>query len=116
MKKNTTVMLCLVSLLAGGMVNGENTQKPQVVTLGANQTEKLNVDELSFVAKLNDQNRKAFTDRLTADQRKAVMVAVTNGTNADEAVQRMVEAREMREKASIVQAEKTDAATSSQLK
>ncbi|GEM_PF-2827186 len=93
MKKNLWIAL-VFSALAGNVSlvadAGMDTQiEAKAVALSS--------DEQAFAAKLNDQNRKTFTSKLTVDQRKAAMVAVKNGANADEAVQRMLAAREIKE-------------------
>lgn len=112
MKKNTTMMmLAIVGLTALTTVNAEETQKTQVTTCTSQAVvetaaTKLSVDEQAFVAKLSDQNRKTFSDKFSADQRKAVMIAVKNGANADEAVQKMVAAKDLKESSAVVNAEK----------
>lgn len=126
MKRNI-MMLALASLTMGAALNADEvqsqneataSQKTQVVTTSAtpkameNAAVKLSVEEQAFVAKLADQNRKTFSDKFSADQRKAVMVAVKNGANADEAVQRMLAAKELKETSSVANAEKEDSATS----
>ncbi|MBS0620694.1 MAG: hypothetical protein JSS61_04460 [Verrucomicrobia bacterium] len=73
--------------------------KPQVV-----QT-KLSADEQSFAAKLSDENRHAFTESLSADQRKSVMVAFQNGANADEAVEGMRSAQAIHGEVAALDAE-----------
>lgn len=57
---------------------------------------KLSADEQAFAAKLNEKNRLAFSGKLSAEQRQAVMVAVKNGANADEAVQHLLVAQEVK--------------------
>jgi hypothetical protein len=121
MKRNTMMMLALVGMTAGlTTVNAEEAQaaseapaqKAQVVTISTAEktvetaATKLSVEEQSFVAKLNDQNRKTFSDKFSADQRKSVMIAVKNGTNADEAVQKMVAAKDLKECSAVANAEK----------
>ncbi|MES2122309.1 MAG: hypothetical protein V4492_05975 [Chlamydiota bacterium] len=61
----------------------------------------LSPDELVLVSKLTDHNRKTFAEKLTADQRKAVMIAFENGALPDEAVHRMVTAGEAKERGVI---------------
>ena len=108
-------MLALVAMTAGLAVNAEEAQKapvaaaqPAVAAQKAPEATatKLSADEVSFAAKLNDQNRKAFSEKLSADQRKAVMVAGKNGANSDEAVQRMVAAKDMKDAPVVSSAEK----------
>lgn len=117
----------MFALVAATALNAENAQnaaapKAQATTAPAATTAataqkapeaaalKLSADEQAFSAKLNDQNRKAFNDKLSAEQRKSVMVAVKNGANADEAVQRMVAAKEMKDAPSVANAEKANPA------
>jgi len=125
MKGKTMMMLTLVAMTAGLTVNAEEVQtqnssavpaqKAQVVTTSTAQKEttamKLSVEEQAFVAKLNDQNRKTFSDKLSSDQRKSVMVAVKNGANADEAVQGMIAAKEIKEASAVVDAERINTTT-----
>lgn len=124
------MMLALTAMTAGVAINAENTnsaapavkaqatapaaaaQAPAVVAQKAPEAvaNKLSADEQAFVAKLNDQNRKAFNDKLSAEQRKSVMVAVKNGANADEAVQKMVAAKDVKDAPAVANAEKAPAA------
>lgn len=114
MKKNAMMMLALVAMTAGVALNAEETQNatsaPTVANAATskaaeNAATKLSVEEQSFVAKLNDQNRKSFNDKLTSDQRKAVMVAVKNGADADDAVQKMVVAKDLKEASAVANVE-----------
>lgn len=98
----------LILLLANTGLYSQEGQRPKVVTINAKESEKLSADEMAFVAKLTDQNRKSFVEKLSADQRKSVFTAVANGAQPDEAVQRMVEAKVIRERGMIVQAEPSD--------
>lgn len=101
MKKNTLMMLALAVMTAGVTLNAANataTAKEAVQT-------KLSADEMSFVAKLNDQNRHSFNDKLSTEQRKAVMIAAKNGACPNDAVQKMVAATEIKEAAVIANAE-----------
>jgi hypothetical protein len=114
MNMNKTMMtLALVAMTTGVAVYAENTTAAS--TAPKAQTEavatKLSADEQAFVAKLNDQNRKSFNEKLSAEQRKAVMVAVKNGAGADDAVQKMVVAKELKEAAAVADAEKANSAT-----
>lgn len=129
MKKTSMMMLALAAMTAGVAVNAENTNAaatpaataPKAQTQAATPVAaqkapeaaatKVSADEQAFVAKLNDQNRKAFNEKLSAEQKKSVMVAVKNGANADEAVQKMVAAKDVKEAPSIANAEKAPAAT-----
>src|ERR1700733_1146726 len=70
----------------------------------------LSADEQAFAAKLNDQNRKTFIGKLSAEQRKATMVAVKNGANADDAVHRMLTSREIKEDKVVASAEEAERA------
>ena len=111
MKKTSMMMLALVAMTAGVAVNADNTQHAAAAAPAATEAQKapvaaLSADEQAFAAKLNDQNRKSFSDKLSAEQRKSVMVAVKNGANADEAVQRMVAAKEMKDAPAVAHAEK----------
>jgi hypothetical protein len=126
MKRNTMMMLALVGMTAGlTTVNAEEgqaqssatAQKAQIVTTETAQkiaetaATKFSVEEQAFVAKLTDQNRKTFSDKFSAEQRKAVMIAVKNGANADEAVQRMVAAKDLKDSPAVANAEKVNIAT-----
>ena len=94
-----------------GLCAEEASLKPQVVAHDAVPKGSeavvvtLDADEQAFVAELSDQNRRAFSERLNADQREAVLVAVDNGADPDEAVHRMVTSLEIKEKSLIVQAD-----------
>jgi hypothetical protein len=119
MKRNKMMMLALVGMTAGLAVNAEEAQaqnaaapaqKAQIATETA--ATRLSVEEQAFVAGLDDQSRKIFSDKFSADQRKSVMIAVKNGADADEAVQKMAAAKDLKEASSVVNAEKENAATS----
>ena len=92
--------LMILALTAGTLLHAEGnqnaaqcaTQKPQVVTSTPAKAEALTTEEQAFAAKLNDQARKTFADKLTAEQRKSVMAAAKAGVNADEAVQKLTAA------------------------
>ena len=117
-------MLALATMTAGVAVNAENTNAAQAAPKAQAQTAapavaqkapeataaKLSADEQAFVAKLNDQSRKAFNEKLSVEQRKSVMVAVKNGANADEAVQKMVAAKDVKDAPAVANAEKAPAA------
>lgn len=115
MKSKSMMMLALAAIAAGTALNAEEA-KTQVATATAKAHEtaatKLSVEEQAFVAKLNDQNRKSFSDKLTAEQRKSVMVAVKNGANADEAVTKLLASKELKEAPAVVNAEKANASSS----
>ena len=116
------MMLALVAMTTGVAVNAETTNAaatpaaPAAATTAVAQkapeaaATKLSADEQAFVAKLNDQNRKAFSEKLSAEQKKSVMVAVKNGANADEAVQKMVAVRDVKDAPAVAHAEKAPAA------
>jgi hypothetical protein len=106
MKKNTMMMLAVIGMAAGlTTVQAEEAHKPQVKVAESAAT-KLSAEEQSFCAKLNDQNRKTFSDKFSADQRKAVMIAAKNGASADEAVQKMGAAKDLKESSAVANAEK----------
>ena len=111
MKKNTMMMLALVAMTAGVTVNAENVQTAPAQHATEAVEVKLTADEQAFAAKLSDLNRKSFNDKFSVEQRKAIMIAVKNGANADEAVQKMLAAKEMREAPAVANAEKADSAT-----
>jgi hypothetical protein len=109
MKKNSLMMLALVAMTAGVAVNAENTTCAAATTEAVST--QLSADELAFAAKLNDQNRKSFNDKFSVEQRKAIMVAAKNGANADEAVQKMLAAKEIKNAPAVAEAEKATAET-----
>ncbi len=117
MKRKTMMMLALAGLTAGVALNAETTAatatapKAQAATPAAAQKveTKVSAEEQAFAAKLNDQNRKAFNEKLSAEQRKSAMVAVKNGANADEAVQKLAAAKDMKDAPSVANAEKAAA-------
>jgi len=113
-------MLALVAMTAAVSANTEVAQNAaapaQAVQTAAPAQKatdvaatKLSADEQAVAAKMNDQNRKAFSDKLSAEQRKAAMVAVKNGATADEAVQRLVASKEIKEAPAVANAEKATA-------
>ncbi len=101
MKTHITTLFALVALAASGVVNAEASatlaQRPQVVAASKQRSSestatKLSPEEMAFAAKLSDSNRKAFTEKLTVEQRQAAMKAAKSATisNApDEAVARI---------------------------
>lgn len=120
MKKQIASMFILCGLTAGVSLSAENTaQKAQVVLSSAAQNAceaaatKLTAEELSFAAKLNDANRKAFFEKLTVEQRQLAIAAAKNATvanAADEAVAKIlnnhaVAAADKHEQVSAVAAE-----------
>lgn len=98
------MMLGLIAVATGAVVHAEEAQAPAVEAVST----QLNADEQAFAAKLTDKNRKSFGEKFSADQRKAIMVAVNNGANADIAVQNMLAAQEIKAKAAVAQAETAD--------
>jgi hypothetical protein len=114
MKKN---LLMILALTAGALLNAETTQnaaqspaqKPQqqVATANAAKPNELTAEEQAFVAKLkSEQNRKAYTDKLTVEQRKAVRESVKNGGDADEAVSKLASSHVASAEKAPVQAKK----------
>ena len=104
MKKYTVTAVALLSTLVGGSAlqaegtqAGSSAQKPQVVAPATAKAvdpvvSKLSAEEQAFAAKLNDQNRKAFVEKLSAEQRKVAMTAAkvsTAANAADEAVAKL---------------------------
>lgn len=92
-------ILMTLALATGALLNAENTttqnaaqpaaQKPQVCTSNAGKACELSAEDKDFSAKLNDQNRKAYTEKLTAEQRDAVKKSTKNGGDANEAVAKL---------------------------
>lgn len=82
MKKEFFMTLAAACMVAG--LSANQAQAP-VAVVAEKQQEKsavsLNTDELAFAAKLNDQNRKAFS-QFTATQRTAAMKSVSGGCAA----------------------------------
>ncbi len=101
MKKNTLVALALALMTVGVALHAENVNAVDKEALHT----ALSADEMSFAAKLNDQNRHSFSDKLSVEQRKAVMIAVKNGACPNDAVQKMLAAVTSKEGASIANAE-----------
>jgi hypothetical protein len=100
MKKQIALMSILCGLTVGVPLSAENVaQKAQVVVSSSAQNAgeaaatKLTAEELSFAAKLNDANRKAFFEKLTVEQRQLAIAAAKNATvanAADEAVAKIL--------------------------
>ncbi len=113
--KKSMMMLALATMAASLTLNADEAQESQVAATAQKAQEsaatKLSVEEQAFVAKLTDQNRKLFSDKLSAEQRKSVMVAVKNGANADEAVQKLLASKELKEAPAVVNAEKANASS-----
>ena len=93
MKKNLWIALVFSALTANVALVADTSAEAHIES----KATQLSSDEQAFAAKLSDQNRKTFTGKLSAEQRKAAMVAVKNGANADDAVQRMLAATEIKE-------------------
>ena len=100
MKKATILTLFALAAVAGHAEHA--TQKNQVVTSSSKAVEntvasvKLTADEQAFAAKLNDQNRHSFSEKLSSEQRQAVMVAAKNGADANEAVAHLITAQDLK--------------------
>ena len=97
------MMLALFAMTAGVAAHAEEAQVAATEAVAP----KLSADELAFAAKLNDQNRKSFAEKLCARAGKSVQIAVKHGANADEAVQKMLAATAVKEAAAIANAETT---------
>ena len=75
-------------------------QAKEVVAATAAPVAQLSADELSFAAKLSEQNRKVFTTQFSREQRKAAMeaAATTAGKTAavspNDAVQKVLGAKD----------------------
>jgi hypothetical protein len=110
MKSKSMMMLALAAMAAGTALNADEA-KATAQKAQETAATKLSVEEQAFVAKLNDQNRKTFSDKMSAEQRKSVMVAVKNGANADEAVQKLLASKELKEAPAVVNAEKANASS-----
>lgn len=112
--KKKAMMLAVLAMAAVAVQAENTTQKNQVVTTSIKTVEavsvKLSSDEQAFSAKLNDQNRASFSQKLSEEQRQAAMVAAKNGANADEAVTHLVAAQELKA-ASVVDATEANAET-----
>lgn len=101
MIKYTGILCACFAMTAGIAAHAEEMG----TTAASIEQEALTADEQAFAAKLSDQNRKIFHSKLLSPHRKAVMVAVKNGANADLAVQNMLTAKEMKDANSIAVAE-----------
>lgn len=110
--KSKIMMLALVAMTTGVAIHAESA--PCAATSTEAAATKLSADELAFAAKLSDQNRKTFAEKFIAEQRKAIQVAVKNGANPDEAVQKMFAAISVKEGAAVAQAEASEAEKSAQ--
>ena len=106
--KKYTMMFVLASMTAGLTVNATEAKKTQAAPVVAVEETKISSDEVSFSSKLNDQNRKAFSENLSTEQKNAVMVAGKNGANPDEAVQRMIASKDLKD-APVISSAETEA-------
>lgn len=113
MKKNLLIALVFSAVTANGALIAE--EKAASLSQVESKAVALSADEQAFAAKLNDQNRKTFTGKLSVEQRKASMVAVKNGANADEAVQRMLSSREIKEGNVVASSEEAENAPMDEL-
>lgn len=96
--KKRAIMFAVLAM-AGVALNAEQAvQKNQVVVKA--DSAALSADEQAFVAKLNNQNRASFS-AFSAEQRKAILVAVNHGASADEAVEHMITAQELKASAVV---------------
>lgn len=104
MKKKSMMILALAALATTFSIHAENVQ---AMTGKATEAvaSRLTADEQAFAAKLSDQNRKSFCEKLSAEQRKSAMIAVKNGAGADEAVQNLTALKEMKDSAALANAE-----------
>ena len=98
MKKAMILSLFAVAAVA---VHAEPTaHKNQVVTTPV-AAAQLTADEQAFAAKLSDQNRRGFCEKLSQEQRFAAMVAVKNGAEANDAVSHLITAQELKASAVV---------------
>src|SRR5258708_6579501 len=103
--KKTAMMLAILAMSAVAVQAESAAHKNQVTTAkAADASVKLSSDEQAFSAKLNDQNRNDFSEKLSAEQRQAVMAAVKNGANANEAVALLLTAQEVKADAVVADA------------
>jgi hypothetical protein len=81
MKKEIFMTLAAVCMVAGLSANQAaqpataNAAPAQAAPQQEKSVANLSADELAFAAKLNDQNRKAFSSQFSAEQRKTAMGA-----------------------------------------
>lgn len=120
MKTLMTTLFALVSFSVGTSVSAEAAamlaQRPQVVAPAKHRSSdsaaaKLSPEEMAFVAKLSDANRRVFIEKLSAEQRQAAMKAAKKATvsNApDEAVSRIFHGHDL----ALVEIEEKDAIAS----
>lgn len=95
MKKKNLMMLAAMAVLSIGATANEDAataKKTEAVAVS-----KLSVDESSFATKLNEKNRKMFSEKFNAQQRKAAMTASCSSScgsskalTPDEAVQKVM--------------------------
>ncbi len=86
-KRNLMMMIALVATATGTLQANQEVAAAPATEIAATT---LSNEELAFAAKLSDRTRKSFT-QMTADQRKAVMVAATDpAVGADGAVDKVM--------------------------
>lgn len=107
--KKTAMMLAVLAMSAVAVQAEQVAHKNQVVTTSSKAIDaasvKLSSDEQAFSAKLNDQNRHDFCEKLSAEQRQAVMVAEKNGANANDAIAHLLTAQDLK---AVVAADATE--------
>jgi len=98
MKKILT-LAALAALSIGVQANEGSVAAPAEkkveAPVAAAPVAKLSAEETQFAGKLNERHRKVFTEKFTAQQRKAVMAATAasadkKALSADEAVQKVM--------------------------
>jgi hypothetical protein len=76
MRRYSIMMLAFVGMLLGTCLHADTDLAPVAMQKAPiTQAATLTPDEQAFAAKLNDQNRKAFIEKLTAEQRRIAMAA-----------------------------------------
>lgn len=91
---NAQAMCLAIALLSmGGVVHAEERARTELLE---EVPLKLSPNELVFISKLSDAQRRSFTEKLSVEQRRSVMIAFENGALPDEAVHRMVTALEVK--------------------
>lgn len=79
MRKMNMMVLALMGLTAGLSANQANPEvavADEVAAIGKKTDKvaaKLSNDEVTFASKLSERNKKAFSEKLNADQRKVAM-------------------------------------------
>lgn len=82
--KKSIFFILLVSMMAVYVPFASASAQIEVTLEGP----ELSIDQVAFVAKLNDENRMIFIN-LKNEQRESIIAAVKNGLSPDEAVQHM---------------------------